>query len=636
MYEVYDCPELSKTAEMRIAVIGGSLLGCATALDLALIQEYDEGKASDRTQKFELTLFEKADRLGGNDFKSVKLDDGVHVEVGRYRTLPLTRGSFLHDLVDAANDGLGTFSLFGKRYAIPGATVSRRGRVNAAEVTRPWSRGTYKRLVRTFALWDWKDDVYQMKHSGWSALDLLYRILDNNIWTTIALAGFVYSVDILLRSSGRLQRALVLGQCVTMLVIVLLSPKKVVEHWQNHFSFWSTTVPLLINYGITPAISRGSAIGFLRQVSEANTRNAATCAISVGSLMKKTGLEEYVRGSADDYVRKFKYQSSFVARYMEPMMAWTYEGSRMTELNSLVSQYAMLDGDFSNTDAGERLSHISPNNAVLCDALVEAAQSTLELTVKLNSAVTAIVYNDEKEVYEVTYGNNEKAEFEGIALCASPMDGDMVIETPVGTSVAELLGYNRDREAKEIYEEQEMQYRAESEGVQEEAREAALLPAACTHVAVVVGRAKASFFRVRSEKEIADLVHVTNAPNFARFERIQESSLESGGAYSIVCGRDFESSGLFSEMFEEGAEIKHFEAVAKNKYSYGAIPLTKAIDECVPRMVLGSRFIYVAATRKLALHPELDAMSAVNGASLFSRAVQWTTGEEEEGEAEEE
>ena len=635
---------------MKVAIIGGNLLGCATAVNLAIVQEHDERKMS-INDKFEITLFEKTNRLGGNGFRSITIvneqpqndqeqQQSLYVEVGTYRTLPLSSGTFLTDLVNVANDCVGTVDILGRKYRIPGSTTIRRGKHDAAKVIQPWQKGSYRSVIRSFAAWDWRDDSYHLLHRGWPLLDLLHRLFDNHIWRSLALAGLIWSIDIFRHRQGTMERAIALGQVVIMFGILLLSPKRIVAHWQRQYSFWGTTLPLLFKHGITPAISRGSTIGFIKHLTDMNTKNVATCSISVGNLIHRGGLDAYIRGTGEDYVRKFKYDQQFVNTHIAPIVSVQYDGVRLSDVSSLASHFAMLDGDYSNSDANIRFSQIAPNNETLCPALIDAARASIDVDVQLECPITNIVYDENESKYILTTGSGQSEIFDGVILCASPKEGDMTIETPVGATLSDLLGYDRDRKAAEGHATQEAEYIAsqttstEEQNESEQDNECPIEKSACSHIAVVTGIANAAFFRFTTEEIIPDLVQITHAPGVSRFERIREVTDTRPGIYTVLCGSDFESSGLLAEMFLESSSLIYHELLPRSPYSHTALPIDKGVDECTPLIVLGTRFIYAAATEKLAKHPELDAMSAVNAASLFSRAVQWASSEDADDDRE--
>eukprot|EP00178_Gracilaria_changii_P025682 TRINITY_DN79033_c0_g1_i1.p1 TRINITY_DN79033_c0_g1~~TRINITY_DN79033_c0_g1_i1.p1 ORF type:complete len:714 (-),score=127.95 TRINITY_DN79033_c0_g1_i1:194-2134(-) len=616
---------------MKIAVVGANLLGCATALDLALVAEHDRQQL-DSERDFQLTVLEKQAQLGGNSLKSVRVHDELDVHVGAFATLPLVDGTYMKDLVDAANDARGTMRILNRRVPIPGARVARRGHARAAVVNKPWETGTYRSLVRSYALWDWKQDKFPLIHQGWPFLDLLYRVMDHNVWRSILFAMFLYSAEQLrTRVVGKLDRGFILIQCFMFLILTVLSPKRVVQMWQQNYSFWGTTAPLLFRYGITPAIARGSVEGFVKLLSNMNLKNIATCSISLGTFVQKAELDSYLRSTALDYTKQFQYKPEYVQRHIAPSVIQQYTGTSMRRLSALALQFSMLQCDPMNSDAKDRLCTIAPRNATLCTALIEAARATLPVHLKLNTTVNAIMYNEDSKRYDIAYADGTSESFDGVVLCASPKEGEMTIDTPVGNSLSDLLGYARDEATtQESAQEQSEHDASESanpadEQQQEQQDEQVVLPSACSHVAVVVGIAQSSFFRFADEKKIPDCIDVTYAPAFSRFERVREVSSNEPGIYRIICGEDFESSGLLVEMFEEGAQIEYFAPIARNVYSASVLPRQKHIDDCMPYIVLGRHFVYGKAFRRLAKHPEMDAIAAVNSASLFSKAVQWGT-----------
>ncbi|PXF49693.1 hypothetical protein BWQ96_00571 [Gracilariopsis chorda] len=620
---------------MRIAVIGGNLLGCATTLDLALVQELDNETPSDSTTVFEVTILETQPRLGGNSLRSIALEDESRVEVGAYRTLPILPGTYLNDLVQTVNDERATISIFNKRISLPGSTIARRGHAGAATIHRPWSTGTNGSLVRSYAIWDWQNDQYPLRHSGWPLLDLLHRFLNNNIWRSITLAALIYSIEQLRTVvHGRINRATMLAQCIAFLVLTVLSPQRLVAMWQHNYSFWGTTAPLLIKYGITPAIVRGSTTGFVKHLSKMNTRNVATCSISVGTLVRRAELDSYLRSTAMDFVNQFKYDHEYVHRHIEPVLVQQSLGADINHVNALALQFSLLDSDPVNNDARDRLCTISPDNATLCAALVDAAKATMPVHVKLNTTVTAIIYNERTNEYDITFADGASESFEGVVLCTSPVEGGMTIDTPVGSSLSDMLGYERDKQAAQQSAEEEAAHRTTSQagGDNITIQQPAVPPGACTHIAVIAGKPRSSFFRFADERRIPDTIDVLHAPKFCRFERVREISKDEGGVYAVLVAADFESSGLKEQMFEHNAKVLHFESVPSNPYSTTSLPRHAHIDNCMPYVVLGTHFINAKAFRSIAKHPEMDAIAAVNTASLFSRGIQWGT-EEDKGVA---
>lgn len=609
-------------AIMKIAIIGGNLLGCATAVHLALVEEHDRQRTPESAQSFHITIFERSDRLGGNSLKSVRVDDGLRVEVGTYRTLSLFPGTHLSQLIDIANDNHGVLSILHRRIFTPGPTTVRRGRPNMVPVCSLWNSGTHQRVVRSFAVWDWRTDIYNLRHQGWQLLDLAHRVFKYSIWRTLALLAFVSAYRNLSNTRGAMNRGVALIQVILMLLVMLIGPGKVIERWQQQCSFWGTTLPLLWTYGVTPAVSRGSSIGFVNMLSEISTKKTATLSPSVGRLVEQCGLDNYLRGTGDDFARIFKFNSNYVDRFIAPVAAIHNEGRSLSDISSLATHFALLNGDHSNSDASKKLSTLLPHNAALCAALIVAARTTNSVDVRSNTGVTRICQNDESIDYQLTLSNDSIEKFDGIVLCATARDGELTIETDNDQPLHELLGYQRDSEAAKRFAEQDAAYRSNNSV---ESSMSPIGPSACSHLAVIIGRLNASFFHFSEEKGVPDLVQISHAPGVASVERIRESTTQRDGVYSVLCGEDFVDSDVFKEMFRDGATVKYFEPIAKRVYSNSALPEGHRVDDCAPPIVLGPRFVYAAALECLAKHPEIDAMAAANAASLFSTVARWST-----------
>ena len=585
-------------------MIGGNLLGCATTLNLALVQEHDERKFG-VSPEFDVTVFERGSTLGGEDLQSVCIEE-CNVEVGRYRTLPLVPGSYLADLVGAANGERGTVTILGKPRCIPGANCVKRGKPESVKVVKPWAKGTYNRQVRTFGALDWESDSYDLEHGGWPLVDMIRNVFQHDGWRWIFVVGFIWAVKRLSVLSDHGERAKALILAATMFGFSLLTPRRIIEMWHAQYTFWATTLSLILKHGLTAGISRGSVLGFFKLISDNNSKNRATCASSVGKLLAKTGLEPYFRGTGEDYTLKFKYNRSFVERYLAPVVALDYQGKSMEDINALACQLALLSGDFPNSDVAERLAQIVPSNATLCGALIEAAKANITVHVSLNTKICNITFDDGEQLYTLAGGNSLLAQFEAVVLCESPKDGEIIIDSPYGLPVAELLGYDRDL-------------------VLDEHTGLPAVTSASSHLAVVRGTASPSFFRFTHEKRIPDLVQVVNNEVFARFERVREISNKSAGIYVVHCSAQFKSSGLFDEMFDEGAVLEYFEPRVPSLLPCGPVNDGASPDSVSPHVVLGHRFVYAAAAWRLARHPEMVAMAAMNAASMFSYAVKWAT-----------
>lgn len=560
------------------------------------------------------------------------MDDHLQVEVGTYRTLPLIPGTHLSHLVNVANDTIATFSLFGRRLPIPGSTATRRGRPNSLPIHSIWNAGTYNRVVRSFITLDCHNASFHLKHSGWKLLDLLHTLLSNNIWRSLALAFLLSNIHALRDDIGVMNRAIGVIRVVIALLLVILSPKRMVAIWQTQHTFWATTLTMLWTYGITPAISRGAVVGFAKHISDMQAKNAASFCASVGELTRRCGLNAYLRGTGADYTRMFKYNAKFVNRFIAPVIAHENHGAKLSEVSSLAANFAMLDADPMNQDACTRLASLKPNNAALCHALVECARATMEVNVRFQQSVTEIITKCDGQTYDILLEDGTTGTFDGVILCISPREGEFVISTENHVNLSQLLGYESDAKATEQFSEQESAYRA-SHNLGEDADVSPVLTTSCSHVAVVVGRLKASYFHFGDEQHVPDFTQLVNASGVSRVERVREWTLERAGVYIVTCGETFTTDGSVEEMFEhngEGdqhADVLYYGIVSRKGFSHSALPEAAGVDDCTPPIVLGPKFVNASALECLAKHPEVDAIAAVNAASLFSRVVTWSRGD---------
>lgn len=605
---------------MRVAVIGANLLGCATVLDLALVEEHDHRKGHTQTN-FSVTLFERTHRLGGNSLKSHVVDDDLHVEVGTYRTIPFVPGTHLHDLIIVANAQHGTIPFLSKRIRVPGTNIRRRGTPDAVRSVSMWNEGSSSRLVRTFGLYDAHHDLYWLNHSGFLLLDILHRIFNNAIWRSVAFALTISAVRTLQSTSGHWPRAIALANVLVFATIFLLSPRNIVASWQRQYSFWRTTLSLLWTYGVTPAIARGSALGFSRHLIDANSKNAASISSSLNILIQRLGFKEHLRATAADFVQMFKLNHLYAERFIEPVVTLDNQVSSLEHLSSLALHFAMMETDCVNSDSSTRLKTVIPDNASLCNAFVNAAKETMPVTIRTSCEITRVEFDQDSKTYRLTNSTGLTEEFDGVILAASPCETDsnpLIKVSDTHAGLDELL-CRKQTVMRQTHD-------ADTTDVTDGRGDHP-----CSHIAVVVGQLRPSFFRYSHERDVPDLVTVLNDPSVAMVERVRETNSKHMGVYVVRCDADFkEENGVFHDMFEPDARVDYFDKMSCPSYNVGACQEEEVADDVLPPVVIGPRFLYAAAVERLAKHPEMDAIGAANVASLFSNVVLWSDGNEED------
>lgn len=589
---------------MRVAVIGGNLLGCATVANLALVSELDA--AAGRESDYDVTLFASESSLGAPDFRSVEVD-GLRVETGRCLTLPLPPNTFLSDLVALARGTAGHFTILGRHLKIPGDNRVARGNPRSCSVAHPWGSGTGNQVVRSSALLDGEADRYVSRHAGFRALDVLHKVLRHPIWRALAWAALAWAAGRVRGAEGPLARGRALAAAVFIFGLALLSPAGVAALVQRFCAFWSGALALVLAHGLPAAIWRGSMEGFFKGLKEANARNRATVAPSIGTLLGRTGLAELAASSISNYITRFQYEPPFVTALLAPGVADAYPSQPREGVNALAMFFALTGEDTSNSDIVARREALSPDNAALCPALVEAARVTTPVDVRLETKVASIkLAAGDGTRYIVSPVGGRPEEFDAVILCESPDPSSFAVHTAHGGDVAAVLKYA-------------------------DPTPAAYGPA--THLVVVRGVARASFFQFASEADVPDRVQASGA-RFAVFERLRAPARDADGVYRVICGDGLESSGLLAEMFEAGAEVVFCERRAETPYQIGPLGGPgKDVDDEAPPVVLGTRFLYAAAGRRVAVHPEMDAMCARNAASLLARLVNWEAPDADDADA---
>lgn len=611
---------------MKIAVVGGNLLGCATTLNLALIAEHDSKKgASSNAVVQSVVLYERESTLGGATFRSVPLtkpgndeESTVVAEVGRNSVVTLCPGSFLLDLIHAANDERNTLETPFGPFRVPGDETVRRGRRNAVKIDYRWRNGGDRKAVRSFGAWDWDSDTYTLIYSGFPLLDRVADLLGNALLRIPFLVLAYYAFMNIFEIEDMISRGISLMSPVFLFMIAIVGPQAVFRRGLKNGAFWNATISLMVKHNLTVGIARGAVLGFVKQIATNNSKNASTCSLTLYHLLARSEFLQLVQMSAADFCSKFKFQEEYTKQYIEPVVKMAYPGFGVENVNMLAAQLALMDGDYSNMDMSDSYARLLPSNRALCPALVEAAAANVDVETYTSTTVKKIEFVATKNKYLVHSSGASGTiveEVDGIVLCASAHDSGIEFSLANDITLDEVLGES-----------------PRSDEVQR-----SLVASSSSHVAVVRGVLNPTFFGFRSEAQVPDVVQTMQCESFSRFERLIAPSKDGKtlGAYTIRCGADFQSGGLFAEMFESGAEILHYEALPAPKQTICPIPANVAVDEEAPLLVLGKRLVYAAAADRLAQNPEMDAMSALNAASLFSFAVDWADSipeEEEDGE----
>ena len=326
--------------------------------------------------------------------------------------------------------------------------------------------------------------------------------------------------------------------------------------------------------------------------------------VNLGMMLRGTGLVKYAGVRQVDFWGKFKVDEGFGEVFVKEGLRKGYKGD-WRGVNSVAGLCRLQMGDYMEREVGGRVVAIREGNWKFAERLVEwCSEMGCEVEVKVGSGVCGI-----KEVetgkgegsgrYVVESGDGVEKRFDAVFVCA---DLDLE-ETSLPESVVSVFEDNDDDKDDE-----------------EEER------SPCTHIAIVCGVLKASFFKFMDVKNIPDVVDFIHCEDLSRVERLFPATPSSSATsntrkdvyfYRIICSSKFEE--VFDQVFVESSRLLHF---SKRKERRRAPVLSEEEAENVS-IVLGTRFINLAVGRKIARDVEWDFVNAMNGASLLSSAVKW-------------
>eukprot|EP00172_Hildenbrandia_rubra_P001134 Plantae.Rhodophyta-Hildenbrandia_rubra.ctg16979.p1 GENE.Plantae.Rhodophyta-Hildenbrandia_rubra.ctg16979~~Plantae.Rhodophyta-Hildenbrandia_rubra.ctg16979.p1 ORF type:complete len:614 (-),score=76.43 Plantae.Rhodophyta-Hildenbrandia_rubra.ctg16979:252-2093(-) len=601
---------------MKIAIIGGDLLGCASAYNLARVFKHDLAKheknpaAISEPSTFDITLFEKQSKLGGSQFQSIKVEDAENndreVEIGSVLTIANCPGSYVEDAITTVNGPEPRWwrKLLRKKTAPP---QSRR-----LEVLHPWEAGACGEAVRSFAVFDWVKDNYLLLYCGWSIADWLERLAAYRIVRTVILNALWWQLYKVVVEEDPYMKVKRLLFCLAFFAVFMYTPSKVVKKYHRDAAFWGSTFSQMWSHGISVGVFRGTVLGLHKHIALMQNKNAATASVVLATLLERTGLKNYVISSANQFFERFKFTSPFTHLNVKGPVESQYVGE-WGEINSLAALLCLQRANFTDSDARQRIVTLGPNNESLCEALLEVCNECCDLSTELSTRITEICElgdqgstNNESPSfrYRLISSTDDEYEFDGVIVCAKLDPSEFTFSGFQSASIRTLLGLSDfTDDAKDKGE------------------------SAYSHLAIVSGALSPSFFRYTQGKYVPDVVLFLHCPQVSFVERLFRGSApvsvtkeqaQNWFVYRVVCNANFRSES-FSQVFCNESKILHY---GERKRRRSALVLSEE-EQKHHSLVLGTRFINVAAARRVAHDVEWDLMNAANGATLFSVTVQW-------------
>eukprot|EP00172_Hildenbrandia_rubra_P003303 Plantae.Rhodophyta-Hildenbrandia_rubra.ctg5109.p1 GENE.Plantae.Rhodophyta-Hildenbrandia_rubra.ctg5109~~Plantae.Rhodophyta-Hildenbrandia_rubra.ctg5109.p1 ORF type:complete len:539 (+),score=69.42 Plantae.Rhodophyta-Hildenbrandia_rubra.ctg5109:157-1773(+) len=333
---------------MRVAIIGGNFLACATSFYLH--------KSLDNV---EITIFEKSERLGGEKFRTLSIknsdaDDAeaVDVVVGRMSRVDVKRCGFLKELLKEAN------------VVICGDGSKER---------------------ESFGIFDWDRDEYIV----WNGT------VGFKIWILLLVViGLIWAVGSWklrwsLQSLRNLSPNVVKGLCIVILFatpMLWYGGRRIMTNLQAHMGFrGAPSISEIIENSITEHLDA------VRRSSEATSKG-----ISMTHFLSRCGLMKYVKESAFEKYGEYGIGQKFIAGVVEPAMQVSIHAGAHAD-HSCNALAAFLSVAQSSSLRRNALYISATESKIVCNEITKAANAK----VRVNSEVVSIDTDGSFEKYNL-------------------------------------------------------------------------------------------------------------------------------------------------------------------------------------------------------------------------------------------
>lgn len=559
---------------MKVAVVGGNFLGCASAYYIRRALDARRGPAGGHTADPEddIFIFERRPSLGGNKFVVSRLEE-VEVLTGT-----------------AADSDFAPAPLFNSLLSDAG--------VPSPERTR----------LRSWSIFDWDRDRYPLSSQPSRILQALGSSpLFCILFHLVLLTSSLYFVSLLrdrellplFRELGDV-KATFLGTWLFFSVMVGLGvvPFPFVAHFYNLILMTHMTdLSAQFAYGTGVSAAGEVATQFVEHMTVVRENDAAKTALTVHHLLARCGLLRYARVAGAETLAGFGVHDKLRAELVAPALVRDCSdsrvGSRGAPANAVAAMLAMVTRLRVPTRLRAGAAGLSINTTkTLCPSLASAARARLRVC----SDVVA-VNRDADGLYELTVrtaaGERSATGFDTVVLAA-------VVE-PAAFTVADGILDGPLREELALGEPADPSVKKKRNSAQ--------------FVTLVAGELRAEYFGAKSTSAVADRVAVINGVDCAGVDRIYPRTNTTAPVYRVYSAHRLEKeSTLTKALFER---VQMISSQPRKPHPYTTSPLTNPSGPDVPGIVLATRFLYAAATDRVANHVEVDCMAARNVGSFF-------------------
>ena len=550
---------------MKVAIIGGNLLGCATAVYTRKAHEANAAESDDRSENpdanSEITIFERLPSLGGNKFRTLTI------------STPTAAGT-------ASDADLSVAPAF-------------------AQLLKDANLSPAMYPAREWAVFDWNADSYTLA-------GVRSRVLD-----AVAASSLVYFLQLF-----ALLSTIFFGQLFFKLGIrALLKTGRYGESYLNYFYILWVSHTLLLGLGLVPirslfrlyshmffklspriscGISYGghslSILAMHCNQTKAHfetilSRDAASSCVTTGHLLSACGLAKFAKASLTEFLSSYNVDKRLMDDLVLPFVAATYSdtGIKLTDVNALAGLLALLSRSQVPGVIHSGARYLGADeSATLCDRLADAAGAIT----KKGVTVTKVLSKGSRwELTGIAGGKEtELGVFDAVVL-AAVVDPRNFTTDAVDDLASNLSLPNTGKN----------------------------LVNAAKSVNLVKGNLRSQYLRQDHTNTVASSTTVVNSVNCSQIVRVGDDEWLVTACDTLATG-----SATADVLFESVEKIVSFEQAPR----YGcSTPITHEHGDDVPTFVLGTRFLNAACTDRIANDINLDVLSAKNTASFFRNVV---------------
>lgn len=545
---------------MRVAIIGGNLLGCATAF-------YMRDAAPDS----QIHIFERRSCLGGNKFATIR-----NALVGTLATTDIASAPCFLSLLHDANIKL-----------------------SAKPAPAEW------------ALFDWNQDTYKLSRT----YSPLIRFILANRFVPSLLQAFALFISLYFAYIARAER----HQLASFLAIFLYSqpsvfvlfaalflfsaifafgilPSTKTLHFLNYlyFTFWIRVIAS-ITYGSESVFYLSSSIStianHLRTIIQ---YDAASSCVTLGHFLSACGLAKYAKQTATSYFAEYKLHPNFLQDIVHPTLVQTYSDSNApTDASALALLLAALSKATIPSNLRSAPTLLSAEEAHrICPALTNAAKAEVNYD-------TNVIQIQKVDSGWQLFGSTSNAPkislgvFDTVVLAAVIDPANFTIDLDDGDDdLATALALTPPLNGR----------KANPSNIN-----------VAKYTAIVKGTIESEYARQSSPHDLATLTTVLNSINCTEIQRLESD------VWRVVTGeKPTETSSVIKTLFTKVLDITHWEHTQR-RYSCTAIPHLNGAQ--APSFILASRLLNAACVDRVANDINIDCLSARNTASFSKEGV---------------